>query len=356
MRVLLVEDGRESDELVHRRLESLPELVFERVTTDEVRTAIDAWAPDAILLDLGKDGEPSPSDLAAARECAARAATIVLTSDRQEAFAWQAGLGVHGHIGRGRLDAATLRAALGDAVGRFIEQRPSTRTRAPTVTLFEMAPIGVLRANADFAFTHANPALAAILGFDDASQLLASDVATDVFRDRAERARILAVLRDRGRLDHELSHWRRKDGDGVHVRLTGCPGTSDTGGAELVCTVEDLTERKFIEEQLRQAQKLEIIGRLAAGIAHEINTPIQFVGDSVQFLRQALSDFAPVFGEYRELRAAVVEGRVTPEMARRLEEVEDDADVEFILENTPQAIERSLEGLARVTKIVRSMK
>ena len=66
----------------------------------------------------------------------------------------------------------------------------------------------------------------------------------------------------------------------------------------------DISERKILEGQLAQAQKLESIGQLAAGVAHEINTPIQFVGDNTRFLQGIVTDLSRLLSTYGELRDA----------------------------------------------------
>jgi signal transduction histidine kinase len=110
------------------------------------------------------------------------------------------------------------------------------------------------------------------------------------------------------------------------------------------------------EAELRQAQKLEAVGRLASGVAHEINTPVQFVSDSIHFLRDAMRDLIGTLEKLRLLRRAVSASGTFVEEAAAASEAEEAADLDYLFENGPKAVERSLEGLKRVTTIVKSMK
>lgn len=115
-------------------------------------------------------------------------------------------------------------------------------------------------------------------------------------------------------------------------------------------------ERDHIELQLRQALKLESIGQLAAGIAHEINTPTQYIGDNTRFLQDSFLSLARLLPRYQSLLLAAKEGKVTPELVQEIEEAAADADLSYIMREIPQAIQQSLEGVDRVTCIVRAMK
>ena len=103
----------------------------------------------------------------------------------------------------------------------------------------------------------------------------------------------------------------------------------------------DITERKLAEQRLAQGEHLESIGRLAAGVAHEINTPIQYLNDTIYFIREAMQDLLAH----------------NAKLAARLPQPpEEDEDIEDLKKDLPPALDRVIDGLGRIAEIVRSMK
>lgn len=144
--------------------------------------------------------------------------------------------------------------------------------------------------------------------------------------------------------------------DGSWVWVRSIIGARDPQSTELKGILLDVTHQRLMLSELNQAQKLESVGRLASGIAHELNTPIQFVNDSIHFISDAFSDLFPLLAMQQSLHQAASQGLPTDELVAQVTKAEGDADLEYLLENVPRALERSVEGLERVATLVRSMK
>jgi len=117
-----------------------------------------------------------------------------------------------------------------------------------------------------------------------------------------------------------------------------------------------LGDLRDAQVELLQAQKLESVGRLASGVAHEINTPVQFVSDSVFFVRDAFHDLVPVFAALQRVVEAEAEGQDLGPVVKVLVGATAASDLGYLLDNVSPALERAIEGLDRVATIVRSLK
>ena len=132
-------------------------------------------------------------------------------------------------------------------------------------------------------------------------------------------------------------------------RLTGQNG--ECLGA--VAITQDVTERKKLERELANAQKLESIGQLAAGIAHEINTPTQFIGDNIRFLQESVGEMFRVVDRLLKLGATQDAAMIS---AKELEALFATVDITYLREEVPKAIAQSLDGVERISRIVGAMK
>lgn len=118
----------------------------------------------------------------------------------------------------------------------------------------------------------------------------------------------------------------------------------------------EIEEREQADIELRHAQKLQAVGQLAAGIAHEINTPTQFVGDNIRFLEDGFKDLQKLMTKYRQASEALAATPGCDAFHQQLREAESEADLSYLEENIPSAFSQARAGLSQISTIVRAMK
>ncbi|MFO0751171.1 MAG: ATP-binding protein [Myxococcota bacterium] len=214
---------------------------------------------------------------------------------------------------------------------------------------------------ATLELTYIAPQAEAFFGRSVERLVGSDDIWSFVYADDRERVRGEIAALARREHSHADLEYRivGEDQRVTHVRsIVAAPisrGAAD--GHDVLRGISfDVTRQKKLESELSRAQKLESVGRLAAGIAHEINTPIQFASDSVCFVREAMRDMTGALEGYRAIVAGVAHGDSPFTAIAHAAEIEESSDLAYLLANIPSALERALNGLQRVAVIVGSMK
>src|SRR5215212_6967375 len=174
-------------------------------------------------------------------------------------------------------------------------------------SLIQGAAYGIYRTTVDGRILDANPAIAAMLGYT-VDELMSMDMAT-LYRSPDERAAL--VERCQHALDQTLTAdvtWQKKDGTPIIVHLTARLVDFEDGVSCFEGVAEDITERRALEAQLRQAQKMEAVGRLARGVAHDFNNVLAAIIGCSDLIALRLTPTDPWFEETQEIRKAAERG------------------------------------------------
>src|SRR5580704_13609185 len=170
-------------------------------------------------------------------------------------------------------------------------------------SLVTHAPYGVCRCDADGILLDVNPALVAMLGYETGAELVGRNLA-NLYSDSQQWFSLADFLRSLQKFHGLAADWVRKDRTAINVRLSGRAFRDDGHSIYFELFAEDVTERRLLEQQLRQAQKMEAIGRLAGGIAHDFNNLLMVISGYSEFLLERIGPDPALRGPAQEIANA----------------------------------------------------
>lgn len=229
------------------------------------------------------------------------------------------------------------------------------------LNLLQATAIGIYSINRNGIITFANAEATRLLGRGEAELLgqdhheVLSHTCSSGSAYSKSTCPICNAARAGDALDRCAGKATRSDGSMIPVEYAVRPYRGATGDGSVI-TFRDMTEQQNLHLQLLRAQKLESIGQLAAGIAHEINTPIQYVCDNTRFFQGAFQQLATLLDATSDVITAARDDQFTPDLVDRLRSVAEQAEWDYFRAEIPAAITQSLDGINKVAVIVRAMK
>ena len=224
--------------------------------------------------------------------------------------------------------------------------------------IFDNAIVGIYQSTPDGRVLSLNASMAASFGYDSPEEALkcSAEIASQRYVDPNRREEFKRLMDRDGSVQNFESEFYRKDGSKFWLAMSARAVCENGVVVRYEGMSEDVTERKLLQAQLLQAQKLESVGQLAAGIAHEINTPTQYIGDNVRFLKEAFQTLEGLLTTYERCFSAAAKNQLSRETLQEAAVTVDKADAPYLLEEIPKAIDQTLEGVGRVAALVNAMK
>ena len=179
------------------------------------------------------------------------------------------------------------------------------RSEARYRSLVQSSVYGIYRSSLEGRFLDVNPALITMLGYRSAEEVLLLDPEKDVFAKPEEHRGLIEQFRRTGRLDGMEVKWKRSDGATITVRISGrAVSSADEPADVLEAIAEDVTERRVLEDQFRQSQKMEAVGRLAGGVAHDFNNLLMVISGYAEVILANMDPADPLYEKGRAIQKA----------------------------------------------------
>ena len=167
----------------------------------------------------------------------------------------------------------------GNVTDKVRAEEAMMRSEASFRSFVDNAPYGIFRSHMrEDRFLETNPAFVRLLGYDSAEELLRVKISETIYENSGDRVQVIQMVKEKGSLESFQLTFRKRSGEPIQVQISGrscCDAESDPCLFEGF--LEDVTEKKHLEEQLRQSQKMDAVGRLAGGIAHDFNNMLTAV-------------------------------------------------------------------------------
>jgi two-component system cell cycle sensor histidine kinase/response regulator CckA len=194
---------------------------------------------------------------------------------------------------------------LASAIEHTRNEQALRRSEARYRSLVQSSAYGIYRSSLEGKFLDINPALIAMLGYESVQEVLRLDPRRDVFMNGEEHAALIEQFERTGRIDGVEVKWKRKNGSAITVRVSGRAVSSEDEPAEVMEAIaEDITERRALEDQFRQAQKMEAVGRLAGGVAHDFNNLLMVISGYAEVILEGLDPAHPLHNKARAIQQA----------------------------------------------------
>ncbi len=209
----------------------------------------------------------------------------------------------------------------------------------------------------EYVVTYASPASELVLGLTP-HELVGMTIAEFVHTEDLIRAFAEGGLRGDDTADSGMieARWRHFDGTWRDIESSYTDLRSDPRIQGFVVNARDVTARNQLQRELRRSQKLESVGQLASGIAHEINTPVQFVGDNFRFFEEAFEKAFVLIDAYRAILARDCPPMSWDDRCAAVDSAEAIAEIDYLREEVPCALHEARDGVERIATIVRAMR